>query len=230
MSQRKHITLPILYEHLKARIAKHVFGIDRFAMIVFDLYQRSAAAAAPYQDVRVQRLVPVDMPAVVASFPDRERVFGERFKIPGLDGWLIFVGPTLIGFIWIATRNFYERDIARMIEIPANHAFSVDFFIAKDKRFGLAGHHAIWQIMDTYTARGIVRCDNLVNVKNRNSLMFHTFLGSYDTLEGVNVLRILGKAAFSWAARRTEPLIKQRNKDRGTSGVVPPIETAPAQV
>ena len=123
MSQRKPMTLPRLYEHLRARIAKHVFGIDRFALIVFDLYERSAAATAPYQDVRVQRLVPVDMPTVVAAFPDRERVFNARFEIPGLDGWLIFVGPTLIGFIWIATRNFYEKDISRTIEIPANHAF-----------------------------------------------------------------------------------------------------------
>lgn len=230
MSQHKHISLPMLYEHLKARVAKHVFGVDRFALIVFDLYRRNAAATAPYQDVRVQRLLPVDMPTVVASFPDRERVFNQRFTIPGLDGWLIFVGPTLIGFIWIATQDFYERDISRRIEIPPNHAFSVDFFIAKDKRFGLAGHHAIWQIMETYHLRGIVRCDNLVNIKNRKSLMFHTFLGSYDTLEGVSVLRVLGKAAVSWRARRTEPLIKQRNKDRAVGGAESPTEEAAAHV
>lgn len=223
MSQHKHLTLPQLYDHLKARVAKHVVGIDRFALIVFDLYQRTGVeATAPYQDVRVQRLLPVDMPMVVAAFPNRERAFNHRFTVPGLDGWLIFVGPDLIGFIWIATQSFFEDDIARTIEVPPNHSFSVDFFIAKDKRFGLAGHHAVWQIMDTYYARGVTQCDNLVNVKNRKSLMFHTFLGSYDTLEGVSVLRVLGKAVLSWTSRRSEPLIKRRNKDRGAAGLVPP--------
>ena len=227
MSQHnKPMTLPVLYDRIKARVAKYLIGVDSFALIVVDLYRRTAEAAGPYKDVRVRRLAPEDMPLVIVSFPNREKVFKERFQIPGLEGWLIFVDTTLIGFIWIATRDFYEADIARTIQIPQNHTLSVDFFIAKDKRFGLAGHHAVWQIMDSYFLRGFVRCDNLVNVKNRKSLMFHTFLGSYDTLEGIGVLRILGKAVLSWDVRRTDPLIKRRNKDREPPNLMPPMVAA----
>jgi len=228
MSQHKQMTLPILYDRIKARVAKYVLGIDSYALIVVDMYRRTEEAAGPYKEVHTRRLMPEDMPLVVVSFPDRERIFQERFKIAGFEGWLIFVGTALIGFIWIATRDFYEGDIARTVKVREKHAFSVDFFIAKDKRFGLAGHHAIWQIMDSYYLRGFARCDNLVHVKNRKSLMFHTFLGSSDTLEGVSVLRVLGKAVLSWDVRRTQPLIKQRTKDREPPDLMPPVEPATA--
>ena len=214
MSQRNGMTLSYILDRLKAHTTKRVFGIDRFALIVLDIYRREEDAASPYKDLYIGRLSPDDMPMVLAAFPDRDKVFNHRFKIPCLEGWLIFVGEALIGFIWIALDDYYEDDIRRMVRVPKNHMFSLDFLVAKDKRFGLAAHHAIWQIMDHYKSRGIVRCDNLVNVTNRKSLMLHTFLGSFDSLTGVNVLRIMGKPVVSWAADRAEPLIKQRRKGK----------------
>lgn len=230
MSQRKIMTLSDVLDRLKARVAKYVFGIDRFALIVVDLYQRAEEATTPYKDVRVQRLSPDDMPGVIAQFPDRERVFNERFAVASLEGWLIFVGDTLIGFIWLAVDDYYEKDIRRLIRVPRDHIFSLDFLVAKDKRFGLAAHHAIWQIMDHYKSRGFVRCDNLVNVNNRKSLMFHTFLGSFDALTGVSVLRVVGWPAISWAANRSEPLIKQRHRDKGGAGGTSAVAASEAVV
>lgn len=218
MSQRKTMTVSNTLDRLKAHITKRVFGIDRFALIVIDIYSRQEDAASPYKDVSIRRLTPEDMPQVLASFPDRDKVFHERFEIPCLEGWLIFVGETLIGFIWFALDDYYEKDIRRLIRVPKNHMFSLDFLVAKDKRFGLAAHHAIWQVMAHYETRGVVRCDNLVNVTNRKSLMFHTFLGSFDALTGVDVLRVFGRPVLSWASNRTVPLIKQRNRDKSASG------------
>jgi hypothetical protein len=232
MSQRKIMTVSDILDRLKARMAKHVFGIDRFALIVVDLYQRAEEATTPYKDVRVQRITPEDMPDVIAVFPDRERVFNERFATRCLEGWLIFVGDTLIGFIWFAIDDYYEKDIRRLIRVPRDHIFSLDFLVAKDKRFGLAAHHAIWQIMDHYKTRSYVRCDNLVNVNNRKSLMFHTFLGSFDTLTGVDVLRVLGWPVTSWEASRTTPLIKQRHRDKsaGDDAASPAVAASEAVV
>ena len=214
MSQRNSMTLSYILDRLKAHATKRVFGIDRFALIVLDIYRRQEDTASPYKDLYIRRLSPDDMPLVLASFPDREKVFNARFEVPCLEGWLIFVGETLIGFIWIALDDYYESDIRRMVRVPKNHMFSLDFLVAKDKRFGLAAHHAVWQVMDHYKSRGVVRCDNLVNVTNRKSLMLHTFLGSFDSLTGVNVLRIMGRPVASWAARRPDPLIRQRRKGK----------------
>lgn len=232
MSQRNTMTLSYILDRLKAHATKRVFGIDRFALIVVDIYRRQEDAASPYKDVYIRRLTPEDMPLVLAAFPDRKKVFNERFEIPSVEGWLIFVGETLIGFIWLAIDDYYEKDIRRLIRVPKNHMFSLDFLVAKDKRFGLAAHHAVWQVMDHYKSRGIVRCDNLVNVTNRKSLMFHTFLGSFDALTGVNVLRFLGRPVISWAAPRTEPLIKQRHKGKsaGDAPETPAVAASEAVV
>lgn len=208
MRNRRHRSSAEWIAVISAHLRKKIMGIDRFALFRLDLYSRDAEATEAYRGISIARIDEASLPHVCAVFPERRALFSARLSEAGVEGWVFHHDGVPIGYLWVSLTDRYEPDILRRIAVPSDTLFAYDFLVSRDRRFGLAAHHAVWQVMRNYMGRGRSVCITYVNVLNRKAVAFHTFLGTRDTLEGINVLRVLGRPMWTWDARRSEPAIR----------------------
>lgn len=144
-----------------------------------------------------------------SNFAQHSKLFEQRIE-QGLLGWGIFEGNTPIGFLWIATKNYYEPALRFPIFLTPDEVYMFDGTVYKEHRKGAAPHYVARLVWQELLKQGFTTCISLVNEQNRRALLLHYGLKYNERFLQVVSPLLLGRPLRASAQHYSTPLLTRR--------------------
>ena len=128
-----------------------------------------------YQHIRVTLINSLQPEEVSKHFPNHAKAFRERIE-QGHLGWGVFNKTTPIGFVWFATKNYYEPTLRLSILLTPQEAYVFGGRLYKGHREGAVPYYVMRTIWKDLMDLGFTTCISLVNEQNKKALLHHYML------------------------------------------------------
>ena len=172
-------SLPVISQKFFQLLAK---AIEHFAhkiwwrrkLIVLETRMKkpSKKAQNSYQHIRITLLNSLSPEEVSKNFAQYSETFRQRME-QGVLGWGIFDGTKPIGFVWVATKNYFEPTLRIPILLTDEEVYVFDGLIYKGHREGAAPYYIMRFVWNELMKQGFTTSIVLVNEQNRKALLHH---------------------------------------------------------
>lgn len=145
-----------------------------------------------FKDIQFKLLNTLPQEEISIHFANHSKVFRKRIE-QGLLGWGVFNGTTPIGFLWIATENYYEPALRFPIHLAPTEAYVFDGMLYKEHRQGVIAAYVMKYVWKELMGEGFTTCIAMVNAHNRRALMHHYLLRYKERFVRVIAPMLFGK-------------------------------------
>lgn len=110
-------------------------------------------------------------------FPKHVTDFHENIE-QGHLGWAVFHKTEPVGFVWFATKDYYEPTLRLSIPLTQEEVYVFGGRLRKGHREGAAPYYIMRTIWGNLMDLGFTTCISLVNEQNRKAMLHH-YLARY---------------------------------------------------
>lgn len=118
-------------------------------------------------------------------FPKETHLFLERLETPGVDGWAFFKNDTPIGYLWVATKSYYEPTLRFPIFLAPKECYLFDGRVYPEFRQGSTSSYITRTTWEKLIDDGFTTSIVLVELHNRRALLAHYLLGYKERFQQV---------------------------------------------